>query len=170
MTNKKKILVVDDDKLVRVMVGDIFSKEFSVLLAEDGAQAIEVLEKESVCAIVCDHNMPKVTGVEVLEKARTLRPQAARILVTATDKIQDLGDAINRARVHAFMMKPVRALEIESAVKSAVREIELEEENKRLVGELRQAHDELKVRERELEHELAIRNEELKEVMRQLAR
>lgn len=166
--NKPQILVVDDDKLIVAMLADLLSSDFEVLTAFDGAEAIAILGRKDVVAILCDQNMPKVTGVEVLARCIDLQPNAVRILVTATDSVSDIADATNLARVHRVMVKPVREVELSGIVRGAIREAELEEENSRLVGELRDAVAELQEREQELERELTTRSEELREVMQQL--
>ncbi len=157
----KTLLVVDDDNLILTMLRDILQKDFRVLTASDGEKALELLMKEQVAGIVCDHMMPKVTGVEVLRQAISLQPKAVRILVTATENVQDVRDAVNLARVHRVIVKPFRVLEVDGAIKGAVHERELELENEKLI-------DKLQERERELERELTLRTAELKDVMDRL--
>src|SRR5690606_37517079 len=122
----------------------------------------------SLTAVLCDHMMPGITGVEVLRECMTLQPKAARILVTASENIQDVRDAVNVARVHRVIVKPFRNLEVEGSVRGAIREQDLERQNEYLVEELQHALVKLQERERELERELTLRTEELKEVMDRL--
>ncbi len=168
MPGRDKLLIVDDDKLVVAMLSDIFRDSYEIFTAYDGAAALEVLRRQSVRAVLCDQVMPKMTGVDVLKECMTLRPDAVRVLVTASDRIQDLRDAVNMARVHRVIVKPVREVEVKGIVDGALREQVLERENARLVGELRAALAELKEREQELEAELTLRTHELKDVMDQL--
>jgi len=74
------------------------------------------------------------------------------------------------ARVHRVIAKPVRAVEVEGIVGGALRERALEEENTRLVAELREALGSLREREAELERELRVRTEELRGIMTQIGR
>ena len=157
-----RILVVDDDRLILAMLTDMLAPEYEVVTAADGARGLQALEAQPFAAILCDQHMPGLSGVEVLERAITLQPDAARILVTATDEVKTVAEATNVARVHRVVVKPVRQVEIKGILKGALREISLEAENRRLLEELR-------ARERELEHELTLRNEELREAMRRLA-
>ena len=168
MTARPRILVVDDDRLIVQMIGDILAADFEVLAATAGTEALELLERERVAAVLCDQNMPGVRGIEVLERCMQLQPGAVRILITATDKVADVAEATNRARVHRVVVKPVREVELAGLVKGAIHEMQLEEENARLVGELQFAVAELQRREGELERELNLRNEELRAVMSQL--
>ena len=67
----KTILVVDDSNIIRNFVKRIFSADYAVGTAEDGAQAIDIIAKNkdnnNICAILLDLNMPKVDGFKVLD-------------------------------------------------------------------------------------------------------
>lgn len=165
---QRSILVVDDDKLIVTMLTDIFKRDFVVHGAYDGKQALALIKQHAFTAVLCDHMMPGMTGVNVLQDCINLQPNAVRILCTASESAKDIRDAINVARVHRVVGKPFRPLDIESTVQGAIREAELSQENERLVGELTQALASLKERERELEHELDVRTQELMHVMGEL--
>lgn len=165
---KRQILVVDDDKLILAMLTDILSSRYDVITAQDGQEALQLLGHNQPRAILSDQHMPKLTGVELLEKSLTLCPDAVRMLVTATDSVADVAQATNRARVHRVIVKPFREVEVLGALEAAFRERELQEENARLVHELQVAVAELQAREQELERELQARAQELKQVLQQL--
>lgn len=167
---QRSLLVVDDDKLIVTMISDIFKRDFVIHGAYDGKQAIALLKEHTFTAVLCDHMMPGMTGVNVLSDCATLQPNAVRILCTASESVKDIRDAVNVARVHRVVGKPFRPLDLESTVLGAIREAELSQENERLVGELTQALASLKERERELEHELDVRTQELSDVMGELQR
>ena len=166
--NKPRILVVDDDRLQLQVISDLLGPSYSIRTASDGSEAIKALEEETFAAVLSDHMMPDITGVEVLAKCLEKQPGAVRMLVTATDDIKALEASVNVARVHRFVIKPVREAELPAIVTGAIREAQLEAENKRLVEELRVAVDELQAREKELERELTIRTQELREMMAQI--
>ena len=68
---KKKILVVDDEiHIVRVLVIRLRNNGYDVISAEDGQQAFELTQKEKPDIIVTDYQMPKMTGLELIEKLR----------------------------------------------------------------------------------------------------
>ena len=115
-TDRRKILVVDDDRLTLAMLSDILSGQFDITTAEHGDGAIEALRHNDFVAVLSDHMMPGMTGVEVLAKCQTMQPEAARILVTASENIEDVRDAVNVARVHRAVIKPIREVEIDAAV------------------------------------------------------
>ena len=131
-----RLLLVDDDRDIVRMLADYLGREFQITTAADGVEALYLLGKEPFDAIVADHMMPGLTGIQLLEKAAELRPDAVRVLLTASERIDELRDAINKARVHRFLNKPVRLLELKEVVHGALRERALEMENKELVEAL----------------------------------
>ncbi len=165
--HRPAILIVDDDKLIVAMLRDLFAGSFEILSAHDGDQGVALLEAYDVTAVLSDQMMPGKSGVEVLQRAGRVRPQAVRILITATQDLQDIRDAVNLARVHRVIAKPIHAIHVEGIVRGAIRERDLELENARLVEELREALEEVRRREAELEHELKVRTQELRDVLEQ---
>jgi response regulator RpfG family c-di-GMP phosphodiesterase len=164
----KRLLIVDDDRLIVLMLTDLFSEQYEIISATDGARAIELLHEHEFVGVLSDQMMPRVAGTEVLKEALAVQPNAVRILVTATDRVADISDAVNQAHVHRVIVKPFRALEVSGIVDGAVREVMLERENARLVAELKRLLEELRHREQELEHKLNVRTEELRDVMTHL--
>src|SRR5688500_13338835 len=110
MTTMQKILVVDDDKLIRTVLTDLLGEDYEVLTPAGGSEALKLLQKNDVAAILCDQMMPDVNGVDVLKQCIDLRPEAVRILITASDDVRAARDAINLARVHRFIVKPLHEL------------------------------------------------------------
>jgi diguanylate cyclase (GGDEF)-like protein len=166
---RSRILVVDDDESILKLFESALKTVFDVATANDGSAARDYLAANEVSCVVADHMMPGMTGIELCREAVTLRPHAARILVTASDRVQDLSDAVNVGRVHRFLSKPVRIADLLAVVKEAVRSAELEQENKRLVVELTEKNTLLQKAlaavqesERRLEREVQARTAELK--------
>ncbi|MBO5376570.1 MAG: response regulator [Bacilli bacterium] len=67
--DKKKILVVDDSNIIRNLIQKMFDNDYKVLTAEDGSQAIEIIntEYDDLVGMLLDLNMPNVNGFQVLE-------------------------------------------------------------------------------------------------------
>ena len=167
---RRNVLIADDDKLIVRMLSDMFESEFELTTVNDGNAAVAALGDGVFSAVLCDQMMPGIIGVEVLQRCQRLQPHAARILMTASDRVEDVRDAVNIARVHRFISKPLRSLEVGGIVKGAIHEVELESENERLVEELQLIIGQVRAREQELERELNVRTRELKDVMEHLMR
>jgi two-component system, cell cycle response regulator len=163
-----RVLVVDDDNDILVMLQTVLRRDYDVLTATDGVAALKLIEHNDVAAVLADHMMPGMTGVELLDRAHALRPGAARVLITASDRIAVLKDAINQARVHRFLSKPLRLTELPGLVSGAIREVKLETENVRLVEELSLKNAELARNNEQLESQVLERTRELRAAVAEL--
>jgi DNA-binding response OmpR family regulator len=80
-----RILVVDDDAEIRCLNAEVLKKSgYHVDAAEDGAVAWEALNTDNYDLMVTDHNMPKVSGVELLKKLRAARMALPVIMATGS--------------------------------------------------------------------------------------
>ena len=78
------ILLVDDEPEIVTMFREVLKRDYTVYTATNGAEALDLLRENDIDAIVADHMMPKMTGVELLQAAHDIKPNTARILVTAS--------------------------------------------------------------------------------------
>ena len=163
-----KILVVDDDSDIVRMISQVLRSAFEVVGAHDGKRAVDLLGEHDFAGIITDHMMPGMTGVELLDRSHELCPAAARILITASERVNVLKDAVNRARVHRFLSKPLRLAELPTMLGDAIREARLEAENARLVTELARKNEELNLTNERLEIEVKQRTAELQIAVSQL--
>jgi thioredoxin reductase (NADPH) len=116
MTTAKPILLtVDDDPdVLRAIERDLrrqYGKDYRVLRADAGATALDALRQvddrgEPVALFLVDQRMPQMSGVEFLEQARTVFPDAKRVLLTAYADTEAAIRAINTVKVDYYSMKP----------------------------------------------------------------
>ncbi len=86
MANERttRILVVDDEEIVRESLGGWLEKDgYTVCAMPDGRSAIEKLKSEPWSIMVVDLKMPGMDGLQVLEEAKKLRPDIAVVIMTA---------------------------------------------------------------------------------------
>ncbi len=109
------VLAVDDDvSVLEAVVQDLrrqYGADYRVMRAASGQAALDTLtqvkeRQEPVALIVSDQRMPGMTGVDFLEKARTVYPDARRVLLTAYADTEAAIHAINSARIHYYLNKP----------------------------------------------------------------
>jgi thioredoxin reductase (NADPH) len=109
------LLTVDDDPGVsRAIARDLrqhYSEEYRIRRAESGQEALDTLSElklrgDRVGLLLADHRMPEMNGVEFLERARELYPEARRVLLTAYADTEAAIGAINRADVDYYLLKP----------------------------------------------------------------
>ena len=132
---RDSILVVDDEEANRNLVKGILAREFDVLLAKNGQDALnQAANCDTLAAIICDHRMPGMTGVEVFCELQKQRHSATRVILTGYAELQSIINAINNAGVYRYLTKPVEAQLLRSTVAEAVDNYRMREDNKRLVG------------------------------------
>ena len=109
------LLAVDDDvSVLEAVVQDLrrqYGATYRVMRAASGPAALDTLAQlksrdEPVALLISDQRMPGMSGVEMLEQARTIYPDARRILLTAYADTEAAIRAINTARIHYYLNKP----------------------------------------------------------------
>jgi thioredoxin reductase (NADPH) len=109
------LLAVDDEPSVaRAVERDLrrrYGRDYRVLRAESGESALDAVRESklrgaSVAMIVADQRMPEMSGVELLEEAIQLAPEAKRVLLTAYADTQAAIDAINKVSLDHYLLKP----------------------------------------------------------------
>jgi signal transduction histidine kinase len=141
--NRPTLLVVDDEPEVLRSVHDLFRREYRVLTFERGAQAISALEEVDPPVILSDQRMPEMSGVEFLQKAKRLRPDATRLLFTGYADLKAVIDAINEGNVFRYITKPWDPDELGAVVRQAAEHHDLVVERKRLMAELKERNAQL---------------------------
>lgn len=102
-----RILVVDDEPDTRQALQRTLHKDFEVLLAADGTEALKILDTQSNIGIVMsDERMPGMTGVELLNEVKVKYPQIIRVILSGQIELDGMMRAVNLAQVHRFIMKP----------------------------------------------------------------
>ncbi len=111
--HKKRILVADDDRILRELAQDILSDEYEVMLAEDGQDAWEKAQTFHPDLVITDLMMPRMHGYELCERLRGPEGiKGVRIMVASaksfsTDKIQ-----AEQAGADAYLVKPYKAVDL----------------------------------------------------------
>ncbi|MDJ0676517.1 MAG: FAD-dependent oxidoreductase [Calothrix sp. MO_167.B42] len=113
--DKPIILSIDDDPVVlKAIARDLrkqYGDRFRIVRAESGAKAMEVLQElklrgDTVVLFLADQRMPEMSGVEFLQQASEIFPQAKRALLTAYADTNAAIDAINQAQLDYYLLKP----------------------------------------------------------------
>ena len=139
------LLVVDDEPEVLHSVHDLLRLDYRVLTCERGVEAVELIgSDEPIQVVMSDQRMPGMKGVEVLARARRIRPEATRLLFTAHADIRAVVDAINEGSVFRYIAKPWDPDEFQALVRQAVEQNELVVERDRLLRELTESNQRLR--------------------------
>jgi thioredoxin reductase (NADPH) len=114
-SSRPVLLAVDDEPSVaRAVERDLrkrYGRDYRVLRAESGEQALAALRESKlrgaqIALVLADQRMPAMSGVEFLEQAIALAPEAKRVLLTAYADTQAAIDAINRVQLDHYLLKP----------------------------------------------------------------
>ena len=105
--DQKTLLLVDDEPSILSALRRLLRREgYTILTAEGGEAALELLSTNRVQVVVSDQRMPGMSGVELLSRTRELYPDTRRIILSGYSDISTLSDAINRGAVWKFIAKP----------------------------------------------------------------
>lgn len=135
---KPKMLVVDDEPDNLDLLYRTFRRDFQVMKADSGIQALEVLATQGeVAVIISDQRMPEMKGTEFLSKTVPQFPDTVRIILTGFTDIEDLVEAINSGQVYKYITKPWDPGELKAVVQRAAETYDL---LKQRTEELRRAN------------------------------
>src|SRR3989475_11370903 len=117
---KDKILVVDDEKMIRWSLGEALRGwGFEPIEAETGSGALAAFEAESPAAVLLDINLPDASGLEVLRKIRQRQPDAVAIMITANVLVDETIAAL-RGGADDFIGKPINVEELHVAIRNGI--------------------------------------------------
>jgi DNA-binding NtrC family response regulator len=138
-----KILIIEDEAAIRRVLSKIISEEndaYQVEEAENGLQGIEMIMNTDYDLVFCDIKMPKMDGVEVLEKAKKIKPEIQIVMISGHG---DLETAVNTMRLGAFdyISKPPDLNRLLNTVRNALDTKELLVENKRLKKKVSKSYE-----------------------------
>ena len=127
-----KVLIVDDERAIRNSLGEILGDEgYEVETAEDGAVALQKVEKEKFDVIFCDIKMPGMDGIEVLGKLTEMGIDAAVVMISGHADIDTAVECIKKGAFD-FVQKPLDLNRILITIKNATEKVTLTTQNKAL--------------------------------------
>src|SRR5258708_3274461 len=112
---KPILLAIDDDtSVLEAVVQDLrrhYGQDYRIVRAASGAAALDICRqlnerKDTVALFLSDQRMPGMTGVDFLQQALTVYPDAKRVLLTAYADTEAAIRAINSAKIHYYLNKP----------------------------------------------------------------
>lgn len=105
---KSNILIVDDEPLILEQIEqDLCFESFELYKANSAEEALNLIKKRHIHIILCDQKMPNgMYGTDLLYEARILRPYIIGIILSAYSEPEYFLDAINKARVFSYLIKP----------------------------------------------------------------
>lgn len=125
MTMKKKLLIIDDERLVRWSLSQKLARwGYEVVEADSGAAGLRLLTEASPDLLLLDMKLPDAKGTDILEDVRKSRPELPVVMITAFGVIEDVVTAM-RLGAYDFIPKPIDDAKLQSAVVHALEAADL---------------------------------------------
>ncbi len=118
---KAKLLLVDDESRILIVLKAIFGQLYDVYTATDGVTALEILRTTDINVLVSDQRMPKMLGTELLLQAKELKPDVIRILLTGYADFEASMASVNEGEVFRYLFKPWDTHKLVNTVAEAVK-------------------------------------------------
>jgi DNA-binding NtrC family response regulator len=129
MSKRTKVLVVDDEDIVRESLRDwLEGVGYDVDTAESGEEALRIIKKKKIKIMIADLVMPGINGIELMNEAKKIVPSIATVIITAHATVQTAITAI-REGAHDYIEKPFCPEKVELILEKLVEHQELIEEN-----------------------------------------
>ena len=163
------LLFVDDETNILNALRRLFRPlGYKIFAANNGEEALALLEQEAVDLVISDMRMPQMDGAQLLEQVRTQWPDTVRILLTGHADVASTIAAINKGEIYRYISKPWEDNDIILIVRHALERKALEQEKLRLEQLTRRQNEELKDLNASLEAKVRGRTAELRETMSSL--
>lgn len=143
---KPVVLLVDDEEMVITSLRALLMVEtdYQVHGFTKPEEAAQFLESNRIDVAVSDYLMPRMTGVQFLARAKALRPEASRVLLTGhADKASAI-QAINEVGLFQYLEKPWENAQFLLVLQHAIERAQLLSDLRQKIGELDTAHSTLK--------------------------
>ncbi len=148
---ERTILLVDDETHVIEAITRVLRKDgYRILVANMPAQALEILDNETVQVVLSDQRMPAMSGVELLSQVHERHPDTVRMVLSGYADFDAVIDAVNRGAVYKYLSKPWDNEALRVTVHEAFRHYELRQQKADLLREIELANQQLTVANRHL--------------------
>ena len=114
---KEKILIVDDQFGIRILLNEVFQKEgYQTFQAANGIQALDILKNQDPDLVLLDMKIPGMDGIEILKRMKVIEPDIRVIIMTAYGELDMIQEAKNLGAITHFA-KPFDIDDIRAAVR-----------------------------------------------------
>ncbi len=138
MDRKYKLLLVDDEPDNLALMYRTLRHDYELVKTTSPLEALEILKHDSFDAILSDHKMPEMDGVEFLKRSCDISPSSMRLLITAYSDAGILIDAINYAKIYRYVKKPYTPEELVLTVSNTMEYHQLKKDNEVLIKDMKE--------------------------------
>jgi response regulator RpfG family c-di-GMP phosphodiesterase len=115
------LLVDDDDDLRATVRRALRNPQYVIHEASSGVEALDILSRAPIDAVITDFNMPMMNGLDLLQRVRISYPRTLRMMLTGQRDVELAVRALNEGSVHRFLLKPWDNVDLKGIVGMALR-------------------------------------------------
>jgi len=142
-TSIHPILYIDDEEDNLTVFYSTFRRNYEIHLATSGQEGMEIMKQHNVHLVIADQRMPKMTGIEFLEKIIFEYPDCIRMVLTGFSDVEAIIQAINKGRVYRYITKPWNKDDLKITIDHALETYNLKQQNRKLFTDLKEANETL---------------------------
>lgn len=117
--DKLHVLIVDDEPDMLDFMERVLRRAFAVTVTGDAEEALRELASGSYDIVITDHQMPKISGLELLRRSEALAPDLVRIVISGFAEARDIQQAVTDGAIHNYILKPVDSRNLLGAIEQA---------------------------------------------------
>ena len=133
---ERRVLLVDDEQGVLSALRRLLRNEpYELSIANNGPEALKLLEAQPAQLVVSDQLMPEMTGLQLLREIRRRWPETVGIILSGYTEVNTIIRAINEGEIYKFLTKPWNDEELKLNLRRAMEQYTLQSENRRMSRE-----------------------------------
>ncbi|MCG3155263.1 MAG: hypothetical protein DKINENOH_01865 [bacterium] len=132
------ILYVDDEEHNLISFKAVFRREYEIFTALSGEEGLEIIRRHNIDLIITDQRMPRMTGIQFLERVLPEYPDTIRMILTGFSDVEAIIGAINTGRVFRYITKPWDENDLRMTIENARQLSELMRNNRALLARLQE--------------------------------
>lgn len=141
MDDKTNILIIDDEINIINALNRVLNKfDYNIISTTRPEEGIEIINSLDLDMVICDFNMPNITGVEVLKHSKQVQPSAIRILITGYYDVNIAVSAINEGNVYHYISKPWKNEEVITIIQNALKQKQEENQESNMYKYMNDSH------------------------------
>ena len=146
-----KLLLVEDERVALKNLDHVMKKEgYDTVCTTSGPNALRILEEQDFDIVLTDYKMEKVSGLEILERCKSLYPDTAVIMITAYATIPSAVETMKKG-AYDYIAKPFKLDEVRKVVASALEKVKLRKENSLLREQIKKFEGKVKIITQDIE-------------------
>lgn len=118
---KPRLLIVDDEPDMLDFLERVLRRRYAVTRSRGAEEALTRLGGETYDVLVTDQKMPRVSGIELLERIRDSHPRLVKVMITGFTEVADISAAADKCGIHAYVLKPIDSQQLLDAIDQAYR-------------------------------------------------